>query len=86
MHPRACVSAISTFGLALDEDLAFWAAHDIDTVGVSVAKLERFGWVEGTRLVADACIYFASKESGFVTGVNLQLDGGSSIARARTLG
>lgn len=36
--------------------------------------------------VADACIYLASKESGFVTGVNLQLDGGSSIARARTLG
>jgi len=54
MHPRVCVSAISTFGLALDEDLAFWARHDIDTVGVSVAKLERFGWVEGTRLVADA--------------------------------
>src|SRR6476661_1373596 len=54
MHPRACVSAISTFGLPLDEDLAFWARHDIDTVGVSVAKLERFGWVEGTRLVADA--------------------------------
>jgi len=54
MHPRACVSAISTFGLALDEDLAFWTRHDIDTVGVSVAKLERFGWVEGTRLVADA--------------------------------
>src|SRR5436190_4343735 len=54
MHPRACVSAISTFGLALDEDLAFWARHDIDTVGISVAKLERFGWVEGTRLVADA--------------------------------
>ncbi|HTK17399.1 MAG TPA: sugar phosphate isomerase/epimerase [Acidimicrobiia bacterium] len=54
MHPRVCVSAISTFNLALDEDLAFWARHDIDTVGVSVAKLERFGWVEGTRLVADA--------------------------------
>jgi NAD(P)-dependent dehydrogenase (short-subunit alcohol dehydrogenase family) len=36
--------------------------------------------------IADACIYLASKESGFVTGVNLQLDGGSSIARARTLG
>jgi sugar phosphate isomerase/epimerase len=54
MHPRACVSAISTFNLALDEDLAFWAQHHIDTVGVSVAKLDRFGWVEGTRLVADA--------------------------------
>jgi sugar phosphate isomerase/epimerase len=48
------VSAISTFDLALDEDLAFWDRHHIDTVGVSVAKLERFGWDEGTRLVADA--------------------------------
>jgi NAD(P)-dependent dehydrogenase (short-subunit alcohol dehydrogenase family) len=36
--------------------------------------------------VAHACVYFAGAESGFVTGVNLQLDGGSSIARARTLG
>ncbi len=54
MHPRACVSAISTFQLALDEDLAFWERHGIDTVGVSVAKLERFGWAEGTKRVADA--------------------------------
>jgi sugar phosphate isomerase/epimerase len=54
MHPRACVSAISTFNLALDEDLAFWARHHVETVGVSVAKLERFGWEEGTKLVADA--------------------------------
>ena len=36
--------------------------------------------------VADACVYLASRESGFVTGVNLQLDGGSSVARGRTLG
>ena len=54
MHPRTCVSAISTFDLALDEDLAFWDRHGIGTVGVSVAKLERFGWPEGTQLVADA--------------------------------
>jgi sugar phosphate isomerase/epimerase len=54
MHPRACVSAISTFNLSLPEDLAFWARHHIDTVGVSVAKLERFGWDEGTKLVSDA--------------------------------
>ena len=40
MHPRACVSAISTFNLPLDEDLAFWDRHGITTVGVSVAKLE----------------------------------------------
>jgi sugar phosphate isomerase/epimerase len=54
MHPRACVSAISTFNLSLPEDLAFWQQHHIDTVGVSVAKLERFGWDTGTQLVADA--------------------------------
>ena len=54
MRPRTCVSAISTFNLALDEDLAFWERHHIDTVGVSVAKLERFGWDKGTRLVSDA--------------------------------
>jgi sugar phosphate isomerase/epimerase len=54
MHPRVSVSAVSTFELSLDEDLAFWARHHIDAVGVSVAKLERFGWVDGTRLVADA--------------------------------
>jgi sugar phosphate isomerase/epimerase len=54
MRPRTCVSAISTFNLALDEDLAFWERHDIDTAGVSVAKLERFGWDEGTKLVSGA--------------------------------
>ena len=54
MQPRVCVSAISTFELDLAEDLAFWDRHGIDTVGVSVAKLERFGWSEGTKLVADA--------------------------------
>jgi sugar phosphate isomerase/epimerase len=48
------VSAFSTFDLALDEDLSFWNRHSITTVGVSVAKLERFGWAEGTKLVADA--------------------------------
>lgn len=36
--------------------------------------------------VSAACVYLAGRESGFVTGVNLQLDGGSSIARGRTLG
>ena len=54
MHPRACVSAISTFNLALDEDLAFWERHGITTAGVSVAKLERFGWEAGTKLVSEA--------------------------------
>ena len=54
MHPRVCVSAISTFKLDLAADLEFWAAHRIDCAGVSVAKLAAFGWDEGTRRVADA--------------------------------
>ena len=36
--------------------------------------------------VALAAVYLASAESEFVTGINLQLDGGSSIARGLTLG
>ncbi len=54
MHPRVCVSAISTFRLSLEEDIAFWDAHGIDRVGVSVAKLEAHGWQDGTARVADA--------------------------------
>lgn len=54
MHPRTCVSAISTFRLSLPEDLAFWANHGVTNVGVSVAKLEAFGWDEGAKLVAEA--------------------------------
>lgn len=54
MHPRVSLSAISTFGWSLDEDLAFYAAHGIDQVGISVAKLERHGWDDGARRVEDA--------------------------------
>jgi sugar phosphate isomerase/epimerase len=51
---RVGVSAISTFRLSLPEDLEFWQRHNINTVGVSVAKLDAFGWEKGTRLVVDA--------------------------------
>jgi sugar phosphate isomerase/epimerase len=54
MHPRTCVSAISTFRLSLADDLLFWRQHGIDRVGVSVAKLEAFGWDRGVELVAEA--------------------------------
>jgi NAD(P)-dependent dehydrogenase (short-subunit alcohol dehydrogenase family) len=36
--------------------------------------------------IAYAAVYLASRESDFVTGLNLQVDGGSSIARGLTLG
>jgi sugar phosphate isomerase/epimerase len=54
MHPRVSLSAISTFSWELDADLAFYAEAGITNVGISVAKLERFGWDDGTRRVADA--------------------------------
>jgi sugar phosphate isomerase/epimerase len=54
MNRRTCVSAISTFRLSLPEDIEFWQRNGIETVGVSVAKLEAFGWDEGTTLVANA--------------------------------
>lgn len=54
MHPRISLSAISTFSWELDEDLTFYAGAGIDNVGISVAKLERFGWEEGTRRIVDA--------------------------------
>jgi sugar phosphate isomerase/epimerase len=54
MHPRVSLSAISTASWELDADLAFYDDAGITTVGISVAKLERFGWEEGTRRVMDA--------------------------------
>ena len=55
---------------------------------------ERRARVEGMHLTrlgeardaAFAAVYLASRESEFLTGINLQLDGGSSIGRAATLG
>jgi sugar phosphate isomerase/epimerase len=54
MHPRVSLSAISTASWELDQDLAFYAEAGITNVGISVAKLERFGWEEGTRRILDA--------------------------------
>jgi gluconate 5-dehydrogenase len=36
--------------------------------------------------IAHAAVYLASSESEYLTGINLALDGGSSIARGSTLG
>ena len=60
MHSRVCVSAISTFRLDLAGDLEFWAAHGIDCVGVSVAKLDAFGWDDGTARIVDSGVRVAN--------------------------
>jgi sugar phosphate isomerase/epimerase len=52
--PRVSVSAICTYQWSLDQDLAFYAAHGIRDVGVSLAKLERHGVGDGATRVRDA--------------------------------
>ncbi len=54
MHPRVSVSAICTFQWPLDQDLAFYAEAGITNIGVSVAKLEAFGFDDGVSRVVDA--------------------------------
>jgi sugar phosphate isomerase/epimerase len=43
VHPQLSVSAVSSWGWSLDEDLAFWADAGIDRVGLSFRKLEEAG-------------------------------------------
>lgn len=43
MHPQVSVSAVSSRGWTLAEDLAFWAGAEIDHVGLSLRKLEAAG-------------------------------------------
>jgi sugar phosphate isomerase/epimerase len=54
VHPRISVSAISSFKNSLAEDLEFWARHGITRAGVSVAKMEAYGWEPACRLVTGA--------------------------------
>ncbi len=54
-------------------------------------RRERYEAMHLTRLgvaddIAHAAVYLASRESEYLTGINLQLDGGSSIARGLVLG
>lgn len=62
--------------------------RDADLTG---ERRSRYEGMHLTRLgvaddVAHAAVYLASSEAEFVTGINLQLDGGSSIARGSVLG
>jgi NAD(P)-dependent dehydrogenase (short-subunit alcohol dehydrogenase family) len=68
-----------------------YVLNDRRDADITPERRQRYEGMHLTRLgvaadAAHAAVYLASRESEFVTGVNLQLDGGSSIARALTLG
>ena len=48
------MSAISTMGWTLEQDVAFWDKAGIDRVGVSLAKLDAAGFADGVRRIRDA--------------------------------
>jgi NAD(P)-dependent dehydrogenase (short-subunit alcohol dehydrogenase family) len=68
-----------------------YVVHEQRDADMADDRRARYEGMHLTRLgvgsdVAHAAVYLASRESEFVTGINLQLDGGSSIARASTIG
>jgi glucose 1-dehydrogenase len=68
-----------------------YVLNDRRDADITAERRARYEGMHLTRLgvasdIAHAAVYLASRESEFVTGINLQLDGGSSIARGLTLG
>jgi NAD(P)-dependent dehydrogenase (short-subunit alcohol dehydrogenase family) len=68
-----------------------YVVNDRRDAALTADRRARYEGMHLTRLgtaadVAHAAVYLAGRESEFVTGTNLQLDGGSSIARGLTLG
>ena len=68
-----------------------YVVNDRRDADITSERRARYEAMHLTRLgaardCAYAAVYLASRESEFLTGINLQLDGGSSVARAAVLG
>lgn len=68
-----------------------YVLNDRRDADITPERRARYEGMHVTRLgqardCAFAAVYLASHESEFLTGINLQLDGGSSIARAAVIG
>ncbi len=88
---RAIAVEEAQFGIRCNTISPGYVLNDRRDSGIDTARRERYEGMHLTRLgvaddVAYAAIYLASRESEYLTGANLQLDGGSSIARGLTLG
>lgn len=68
-----------------------YVLNDRRDADIEPERRTRYEGMHLTRLgeaddIAYAAVYLASRESEYLTGINLQLDGGSSIARGVVLG
>jgi NAD(P)-dependent dehydrogenase (short-subunit alcohol dehydrogenase family) len=88
---RSIAVDYATHGIRCNTISPGYVLNDRRDADISPERRARMEGMHLTRLgvaadVAAAAVYFASRESEFVTGVNLPLDGGSSIARGLVLG
>jgi sugar phosphate isomerase/epimerase len=85
VHPRISVSAISTFSWGLERDISFWAANDVNNVGVSMKKLGEYGVERGVARLRDAGVtvsnVIGTGTSGIAAGIDVAaaLDAGCVV-------
>jgi len=88
---RAIAVDEAAYGIRCNTISPGYVLNDRRDADITPERRARYAGMHLTRLgvsddVAHAAVYLASREAEFVTGLNLQLDGGSSIARGLTLG